>query len=262
MNQLVSLGVAGLIGLLTMIAVGAATAQTGILTFLFFGHTQNAAYGFVHEIFLQIAVAFLSIGMFFVIYWILPHRRLPIRAVLPTAVLCGLLWDVGRLLYILVLPHMDLHSVYGPFEVSVSLMIWAFLTGLLLLSGAQYSASRHALRLARKADLEAEAAKKTEEKDSPRSPQPIHPLPARVLPMKSAQESLSDLCRATTSPRRTSPRVEHRVRKNPWPGDPHPCCWGCGDRARRDRFCIQFDVKKPFSVGLFRLGRDQARPNT
>jgi YihY family inner membrane protein len=167
MNQLVSLGVAGLIGLLTMIAVGAATAQSSILSFLFFGHTQNALYGFIHEIFLQIAVAFLSIGMFFVIYWILPHRRLPLRAVLPTAVICGLLWDVGRLLYILVLPHMDLHSVYGPFEVSVSLMIWAFLTGLLLLSGAQYSATRHALRIARKADVE--AAKKTDEKDSPKT---------------------------------------------------------------------------------------------
>ena len=155
MNQLVSLGVAGLIGLLTMVAVGVATAQSSILGFVFFGHTQNAVYGFIHQIFLQLTVAFLSIGMFFVIYWILPHRRLPLRAVLPTAVICGLLWDVGRLLYILVLPHMDLHSIYGPFEVSVSLMIWAFLTGLLLLSGAQYSATRHALRLAHEADVEA-----------------------------------------------------------------------------------------------------------
>src|SRR6202034_4419944 len=155
MNQLVALGIAGLIGLMAMRAVGAATAQTGILAFIFFGHTQNAVYGFIHEIFLQIAVAFLSVGMFFVIYWILPNRRLPIRAVLPTSIVTGLLWDFGRLLYILALPHLDLHSVYGPFEVSVSLMIWAFLTGLLLLAGAHYSATRHTVRLARKAELEA-----------------------------------------------------------------------------------------------------------
>jgi YihY family inner membrane protein len=161
MNQLVSLAVALLIGILAMLAVGAAMAQTGILSFLFFGHTANAVYRFVHEIFLEIAVAFLSVGTFFVVYWILPHRRLPIKAVLPVAVITGLLWDVGRLLYILVLPHMDLQSVYGPFEVSVSLMIWAFLTGLLLLAGAQYSATRHALRLAHQADVE--AAKKVRE---------------------------------------------------------------------------------------------------
>ena len=155
MNQLVSLGIAALIGLLALIAVGAATAQTHILSFLFFGHTQNGFYNFVHQAFLQIAVACLSVGVFLLVYWILPHRRLPIRAVLPTAVIVGLMWDVGRLVYILILPHMDLNSVYGPFQVSVSLMIWAFLTGLLLLAGAQYSATRHALRLAHKADEDA-----------------------------------------------------------------------------------------------------------
>jgi YihY family inner membrane protein len=154
MNQIVSLGLAFGIGLMTMAAVAVATAQTGILTVLFWWHTQNIVYGFIHQVFLQIAVAFLSVGMFFAIYWILPNRRLPVRAVLPTAIVMGLLWDVGRLIYIVVLPHLDLHSVYGPFEVSVSLMIWAFLTGLLLLAGAHYSATRHAVRLARKADLE------------------------------------------------------------------------------------------------------------
>jgi hypothetical protein len=33
-------------------------------------------------------------------------------------------------------------------------MMWAFLTGLLLLAGAQHSATRHALRLARESDHE------------------------------------------------------------------------------------------------------------
>jgi YihY family inner membrane protein len=158
MNQAVSLGLAGVIGRLVMVAVCAATVQTGLLTILFFGHTQNVVFGFIHHLFLQIAVAFMSVGMFFFIYWILPNRKLPVWSVLPTAVMTGLLWDFGRLVYIWVLPHMDLHSVYGPFEVSVGLMIWAYLTGLLLLGGAQYSATRHAVRLAREADAEALAA--------------------------------------------------------------------------------------------------------
>lgn len=155
MNQIVSLGLALAIGLMAMSAVGLATAQTKFLAFVFFGHTQNVAYSLIHHLFLQIAVAMLSVGMYFVVYWMLPNRRLPIRAVLPAAIITGLLWDIGRVIYILVLPHLDLHSVYGPFEVSVSLMIWAFLTGLLLLSGAQYSATRHTLRLARMAEEKA-----------------------------------------------------------------------------------------------------------
>jgi len=52
------------------------------------------------------------------------------------------------------LPHLDLHSVYGPFEVSVGLMLWAFLSGLLLLAGAYVSATRQALRETREADVE------------------------------------------------------------------------------------------------------------
>ena len=39
-------------------------------------------------------------------------------------------------------------------------MIWAYLTGLLLLGGAQYSATRHVLRLAREADAAALAEAK------------------------------------------------------------------------------------------------------
>ena len=154
-NQVISLGVAFAVALLAMLCVFVATAQTGMLTVLFLWHTHNPVYALIHHLFLQIAIAVLSVGMFLIVYWVLPNRRLPLRAVLPAAVVTGLTWDFGRVVYMLVLPHLDLHSVYGAFDVSVSLMIWAFLTGLLLLAGAQYSATRHTLRLARAADAAA-----------------------------------------------------------------------------------------------------------
>lgn len=154
MNQLISLGLAAGIGTIAMISVAVTAAQQSVLQFLFLGHVQNAAFGFVSHWLLQISAAAASILLFFLIYWVLPNRKLPIRAVLPTAIVIGLCWELAKMLYIAALPWMDLHSVYGPFSVSVSLMLWAFLTGLLLLAGAHYSASRHALRLAHLADLE------------------------------------------------------------------------------------------------------------
>ena len=111
-------------------------------------------FSFLSHWLLQISAAVASILLFFLIYWILPNRKLPVRAVLPTAIVIGLSWELAKMLYIAALPWMDLHSVYGPFSVSVSLMLWAFVTGLLLLAGAHYSASRHTLRLAHLADLE------------------------------------------------------------------------------------------------------------
>ncbi|MGB8536437.1 MAG: YihY/virulence factor BrkB family protein [Acidobacteriaceae bacterium] len=154
MNQLISLGLAAGIGTIALLSVAVTAAQQSVLRILFFGHINNVGFVFVSHWLLQISAAVASVVLFFLIYWILPNRRLPVRAVLPTAIVVGLSWEVAKMLYIGALPWMDLHSVYGPFSVSVSLMLWAFITGLLLLAGAHYSASRHALRLAYLADME------------------------------------------------------------------------------------------------------------
>jgi membrane protein len=154
MNQVISLGLAAAIGAIAMLSVALTAAQQTVLQLVFFGHVDNLAFAFVSHWLLQISAAIASVLLFFLIYWILPNRRLPIRAVLPTAIVIGLSWELAKMLYIAALPWMDLHSVYGPFSVSVSLMLWAFVTGLLLLAGAHYSATRHALRLAHRADLE------------------------------------------------------------------------------------------------------------
>jgi uncharacterized BrkB/YihY/UPF0761 family membrane protein len=39
------------------------------------------------------------------------------------------------------IPHIDL-SMYGPFYVSVSLLFWAYISGLILFAGAQFSVAR------------------------------------------------------------------------------------------------------------------------
>ena len=160
MNQLVSLGLALAVGFLAITSIAFTAAQNKILSLLFLGKTNNIVYSFFEHAFLQISAAFLSVAIFFVIYWVLPNRKLPVRAVLPAGIVTGLMWEGAKVIYVKVLPWLDLRSVYGPFSVSVSLMMWAFLTGLLLLAGAQSSATRYTLRLAHQADVE--AAQKTD----------------------------------------------------------------------------------------------------
>jgi membrane protein len=159
-NQLVSLCLAAGIGTLALASVAITAAQRSVLRLLFLGHTDNILFTFASHWLLQISAAVASVLLFFLVYWILPNRKLPIRAVLPTAIVIGLCWEGAKMLYVAALPWMDLQKVYGPFSVSVSLMLWAFVTGLLLLAGAHYSASRHALRIAYLADLERAKAEK------------------------------------------------------------------------------------------------------
>src|SRR6201995_3435221 len=114
----------------------------------------GAIFALVAKGFLQIVALIASVALFFLIYWGLPHRKVPARAVLPTAIVMGILWTAAKYIYILALPHLDFRAVYGPFEVSVGLMTWAFISGLLLLGGAYVSATRQALRETRDAELE------------------------------------------------------------------------------------------------------------
>lgn len=153
-NQIVSLGLAFAVGVLALTSVALTSSSSVVLPRLFFGNTQGFAYGLVAAWFPKICAAGASVLLFFLIYWILPNRRIPARAVLPTALMVGLLWDVAKYLYVRALPWLDFQSVYGPFYISVGLMMWAFLTGLLLLAGAHVSATRYTLRLARQAQFE------------------------------------------------------------------------------------------------------------
>jgi membrane protein len=141
-----------------MIAVASSASQQTILSWIFVGHTDNVVFRFVSFGFLRICAAVASILIFFLIYWVLPYRKIPPRAVVPTAIVVGLLWQLAKVLYIKALPWLDFESVYGPFYISVGLMMWAFLSGLLLLAGAHFSATRYTLKLARQAEAEEAAS--------------------------------------------------------------------------------------------------------
>jgi membrane protein len=153
-NQLVSIGLAVGVAFLAMASVALTAAQRTVLEWVFFGHTQNVFFAFVGKTFLQIVALLASIALFFLIYWVLPARKVPALAVLRTAIVMGVLWTAAKYLYILALPHLDFQAVYGPFYVSVGLITWAFISGLLLLGGAYVSATRQALRETRDAELQ------------------------------------------------------------------------------------------------------------
>jgi YihY family inner membrane protein len=154
-NQAISLLLAFAVGALAMLSVAFTAGQQTVASWIFLGHTDNFVFRFLAGSFLHVVGLLTSILLFFLIYWVLPNRSVPARAVMPTAIVIGCIWELAKLLYILALPLLDFQSVYGPFYISVSLMMWAFLSGLLLLAGAHFSATRYTLRLARQAEREA-----------------------------------------------------------------------------------------------------------
>lgn len=141
-NQLMSLGLAFGCGVLAFLSIAMTAGVVGPFEFLLRGHGL-ALIRFIGFLVMKVTAIAASIAIFFLIYWLLPNGKVPPRAVLPAAIIMGLLSEALKYAYILALPWLDFQEVYGPFALSVSLMFWAFLTGLLLLAGANLSAEEH-----------------------------------------------------------------------------------------------------------------------
>ena len=143
-NQLMSLGLVFACGSLALLSVGLTAGNVTVLKNVLHGydgwHVQV-----VDFVIMKIFAIGASIAIFFLVYWLLPNGRVPAQGVLPAAVIMGLLSEALKYAYIYALPRLNFAEVYGPFAISVSLMFWAFLSGLLLLTGAHLSARKHLL---------------------------------------------------------------------------------------------------------------------
>ena len=144
-NQLAALGLAFGCGSLALLSIALTAGNVVLLRTITFGHgifiVRLAGY-----LTMKVFAIGASIAIFFLIYWLLPNGKVPARTVLPAAVIMGLLSELLKYAYILALPRLNFQEVYGPFSLSVSMMFWAFLSGLLLLTGAYLSAERHVRR--------------------------------------------------------------------------------------------------------------------
>jgi membrane protein len=140
LNQTVAFGLAILMVILAMGSVFLSTWQRQLLGLVFFHHTENVVFEGISYLWLAITTGLASILFFFSIYWLLPNRRIPARKVIRTSIVTGIIWLAAKEAYVAILPHMDLKALYGPFFVSVGLLFWAYISGLILFAGAQFSA--------------------------------------------------------------------------------------------------------------------------
>ena len=142
MNQTLALGLALVMVALAVISMFLNAGAQMVLTFAFFHNVDNFVFKGICAAWLAISTGVASIAFFFCIYWLLPNCKVPWRPILRTSIYTGIVWLVSKLIFVAVLPHMDLESLYGPFYVSVGLLLWAYVSGLILFAGAQFSVSR------------------------------------------------------------------------------------------------------------------------
>ena len=127
-NQLVSLGMIFLCGGLALFSLILTAMKTQ-------WHPGNL-------LVFKLAAVVISILALFLIFWLLPNRRIRPARVAPVAILVGLLLEGMKYVNLLIWPPLrdKLEREYGVFHNSVTILIWSFVGAMIVLAGAQWAA--------------------------------------------------------------------------------------------------------------------------
>jgi uncharacterized BrkB/YihY/UPF0761 family membrane protein len=139
-NQLVSMGLIFLCGGLVLLSIVFTAANQQMLEHSSWG--QSSAGSILSIVFFKSAAIPVTMLMLFLIYWLLPNRRLPWRKIVPVSIFVGLALEGLKYVNLLTWPYlrMKLEQEYGPFINSVTIVLWSFLASMVVLAGAEWSA--------------------------------------------------------------------------------------------------------------------------
>lgn len=88
-----------------------------------------------------------ELAVFSLAYWLIPHRSVPFRYALAGGLFATVLFEISKrafAAYLLGVPTYDL--IYGPLAVAPIFMIWVYLSWIVVLLGASFSASLSSFR--------------------------------------------------------------------------------------------------------------------
>jgi YihY family inner membrane protein len=138
-NQILSLGLIILCGGLALGSVLLTAVNT---KFMATQYGLHAAW--MPLLLFKIAAIPVTVLSLLLTYWLLPNRRVPIRRVLPVAVLVGIGLEISKYVFLFAWPWLDrkFQNEYGPFNYAVSIVLFSLLTSLLVLAGAEWSARK------------------------------------------------------------------------------------------------------------------------
>jgi membrane protein/epoxyqueuosine reductase len=84
----------------------------------------------------KLSAFLLTYLLFFLIYRVIPDAPVRSRVALRAALWSALAWEALKYLFVIKLGQMNLKAFYGPLTLAVSLLLWAYLSSLVLVFGA------------------------------------------------------------------------------------------------------------------------------
>jgi len=137
-NQLVSLGLIFLCGGLTLMSFVLTAMNRQIVS------SWIPVPSFLGLVLFKIAAVPISILALGLMYWLLPNRKIAPAHMIPVAIVVGLALELLKYINLLTWPFLKtkLQKEYGPFYISVTIILWSFVAAMIVLAGAEWSARR------------------------------------------------------------------------------------------------------------------------
>lgn len=139
-NQLVSLGLIFACGSLALGSLMLTAVNTGWISDLTRSHANVELW--LNLLAFKLAALPVSILALFLIYWLLPNRKVDARRVAPVAIVVGLVMEGLKYVNLLLWPWLSakLNKEYSVFQHSVTILIWSFVVAMVVLAGAHWTA--------------------------------------------------------------------------------------------------------------------------
>ena len=85
----------------------------------------------------------ITVVVFICIYRFMPRAAVTLRDTLPGAFLAGLLWEVAKYIFAWSLQYFHYDEIYGSVGAVVAVLTWSYVSSLIMLFGAQLTATFH-----------------------------------------------------------------------------------------------------------------------
>ena len=90
-----------------------------------------------------VASILITVTLFTLVYRYLPNARVTPHDARPGAVVAGFLWELAKYLFAWTLQYLHYEEIYGPVGAVVAILTWGYVSSLILLFGAQLTATFH-----------------------------------------------------------------------------------------------------------------------
>jgi membrane protein len=143
-NQVVALGMIFACGILALLSLMLTALNKKWMGDWVGAHASVEVW--VNQLLFKIAAVPLSILALFLVYWLLPNRKIPPAKVAPVAIVVGLMLEALKYVNLLVWGtfYGKMEREYGVFHNSASILIWSFVGAMIVLAGAEWGARRSA----------------------------------------------------------------------------------------------------------------------